>query len=352
MGSKLKNDTLFDNFPWCVDKLDPYIPTFDGVSLDISSNPSAVNTTTFHSVQYRCNGCSSVNFYASNSQKDTRKVYLTGLSIQMIDPYPTNTGMKSYMVKVRWDDYDIKQDVDWAGDIVLKEQLNLLQGKTITLEQNKTPNQIDKDPVSNYFAKTTFLTCESNSICNLATNSALLVKEKSSLVLKTSSTLSVQNGGIITIESGSTLLIKEGANLNLIGNAKIVIKSGGYICVESGANINLQDYTSLIVLEEGAIYGVNPALFSVPSCSSSIAKTGNGTIVDYSQDVYIQNETVFTNRYVGGKNIFIGNHVTTAKSFGDVFINNGANVIFDCKEITFDAGFECTSGSSYEVRNH
>ncbi len=352
MGSKLKGGVLYDNFPWCVDDLDPYIPTSDGVFLDISSNPSAVNTTTFHSVQYRYPNSSTISFYASNSHKDTRKTHLTGLSIKMIDPYPSNTGMKSYMVKVRWDDYDIKQDVNWAGDIVLIEQLNLLTGRTLTLEQSKTPNQIDKDPVSNYFAKTTFLTCESNSICNLATNSAIIVKEKSSLVLNTNSTLSVQNGGIITIEAGSTLQIKAGANLNLIGNAKIVIKSGGHICVESGANINLQNYTSLIVLEDGAIYGANPDLFLSPSCSSTITNTGNGAIVDYSQDVYIQNETISTNRYIGGKNIFVGNHVTTTKPYGDVFIQNGADVIFDCKEVTFDAGFECTSGNTYEVRNH
>ncbi|MCE1155473.1 MAG: hypothetical protein LWW91_05020, partial [Bacteroidales bacterium] len=126
---------------------------------------------------------------------------------------------------------------------------------------------------------------------------------------------------------------------------------GGYICVESGANINLQDYRSLIVLEEGANYGVNPALFSSPSCSSLITKTGSGSIVDCNQDVYIQNETINSDRYIGGKNIYIGNHVTTSKSYGDVLIGNGANVVFDCKEITFDDGFECVAGSSYEVRN-
>jgi hypothetical protein len=347
MGSKKKDGIIYNNIPWLGDgNFSAFIPTLSGKVMDISSNPSAINTTTCYST--RNSGV--MNVITTN--RNTRKLYLTGLSIKMIDSDPSNTEMKAYTVKVRWDDYDIKQNVNWTGDIVLNEQLNLLQGKTLTLEQNKTPNQIDKDPVSNYFAKTTFLTCESNSICNLATNSVVLVKEKSSLVLNGSSTLSVQNSGIITIESGSTLQIKAGANLNLLGSAKIVIKSGGYICVESGANINLQDYTSLIVLEEGAIYGANPALFSSPSCSSTITKTGNGAIVDYNQDVYIQNEAISTNRYIGGKNIFVGNHVTTTKSFGDVFVNNSANVIFDCKEITFDTGFECTNGSTYEVKNH
>ena len=345
MGSKIKEGVTYNDLPWLGDKFDAFIPTISGKVMDISTNPSPTNTITYYCTKY-----GTMNVISTS--RNTRKIYLTGLSIKMIDPDPSNTEMKAYTVKVRWDDYDIKQDVNWSGDIVLKEQLNLLQGKILSLEQNKTPNQIDKDPVSNYFAKTTFLTCESNSSFNIATNSVVLVKEKSSLVLNNNSTLTVQSGGIITIESGSTLQIKTGANLNLLGSAKIVIKSGGYICVESGANINLQDYTSLIVLEEGAIYGANPALFSSPSCSSTITKTGNGTIVDYNQDVYIQNETISTNRYIGGKYIFVGNHVTTIKSFGDVSINNGINVIFDCKEITFDAGFECDTGSTYEVRNH
>ena len=353
MGSKLKNGTIYDNFPWCVDNLDPFIPTFDGVILDISSNPSTVNTTTFHSVQYRCSGCSSVSFYASNSHKDTKKIYLTGLSIKMIDTVPNSSDIKSYVVKVRWDDYDVKQNVYWSGDIVLKEQLNLLPNKKITFEQNKTPCQIDKDSVSGYFAPTTFFTCEAGSIANMLNGSSIQLKDKSSLILLTNSTLNMQDMSNLIVESGSTLQIKSGSNLNISGNGKIVIKSGGYICVESGANINLQDYTSLIVLEEGANIGVNPVLYSSSSsCVSSIIKIGNGTIVDYSRDVYVQNETISASRYIGGKNIFVGNHVTTTKPYGDVFISNGADVIFDCKEITFDAGFECTSGSAYKVINH
>jgi hypothetical protein len=272
----------------------------------------------------------------------------------MIDPDPTNTGIKTYIVKVRWDDYDVKQNVNWSGDIVLKEQLNLMQGKILTLEQNKTPNQMEKDVVSNYFAKTTFLTCDPNTAFNMASNSVVLLKEKSSLMLNNSSTLTIQNGGTITVESGSTLQIKTGANLNLIGDAKIVVKSGGYICVESGANINLEDYNSIITLEEGAIYGSNPLLFTNQNCVSSIIKSTNslGSIIDYNQDVYIQNETISTSRYIGGKNIFVGNYVNPNRNTGDVIIDGGANVVFDCKSIVFESGFECKQGSTYEVKNH
>lgn len=347
MGSKLINGDLINNIPWLGDgNFSAFIPSSSGKVIDISSNPSAINTLTYYSTRNK-------QYIAEiQTNRNTRKLYLTGLSIKMIDPYPSNTGMKAYTVKVRWDDYDVKQDVNWSGDIILKEQLNLLSGRTITLEQNRTPKQINKDYVSGYFDKTTFFTCEGNSISALQPNSNIVLKEKSSYIMNNSSTLTIQDGARITVENGCTFILKQGANLNIVGSGKIIIKSGGYLCVEQGANINLQDFNSLIVLEEGAVLGANPALFTNPACTSSIVKNGNGSVIDYGQDVYIQNESLSTSRYIGGKNIFVGNHVTTSKTFGDVLINNGANIIFDCKEILFDTGFECANGSSYEVKNH
>ncbi len=193
--------------------------------MDISSNPSAINTTTYYSTRDVNDALPLMKVVQTN--RNNRKLYLTGLSIKMIDTDSANTGMKAYTVKVRWDDYDVKQNVNWTGDIVLKEQLNLLQGKTLILEQNKTANQIDKDPVSNYFAKTTFLTCESNSTFNMAANSAVSLKDKSSFIMNANCTLTIQDGAMITVETGSTLQIKAGANLNVIGTGKIVVKSGG-----------------------------------------------------------------------------------------------------------------------------
>lgn len=345
VGSKIKNNILQNDLPWLGDKLDAFIPNPE-IIMNVCTNPSPANTITYYSTR---NGNL---MQIVTPERNTRKLYLTGLSIKMIDSDPTNTEMKAFTAKVRWDDYDVKQDVNWTGDIVLKEQLNLLQNKAITLQQSYTVNQMPKDPVSNNFAKTTYFTCESNSTFSMAANSVVSLKDKSSFIMNNNSTLTIQDGAIITVENGSTLQIKTGANLNVIGTGKIVVKSGGFICVESGASINLQDYASLIVLEEDAVLGANPSLFTNTTCGSSISKTGNGSIIDYSQDVYIQNETIGTNRYIGGKNIYVGNHVDTNQTYGDVLINNGANVIIDCKNITFDSGFECAAGSSFEVKNH
>lgn len=144
--------------------------------------------------------------------------------------------------------------------------------------------------------------------------------------------------------------IKSGGNLDVLGSGRIIVKPGGYLCVESGANINLQHYNSVIVLENGAFLGVNPELFSNAGCLDEISYSGNGSVATYLENVYIQNETIGTNRYISGRNIYVGNNVTTTKPVGNVITTNNANVIFDASgEVFFEPGFECESGSAFEV---
>lgn len=72
---------------------------------------------------------------------------------------------------------------------------------------------------------------------------------------------------------------------------------------------------------------------------------------ELEDDIYIQNLTISTDRYFRGKNIYIGNNVTTSLPQGNVIINNGAKVIFDGKTVIFDKGFEC-KGGTYETTKY
>ena len=72
---------------------------------------------------------------------------------------------------------------------------------------------------------------------------------------------------------------------------------------------------------------------------------------EYMQDVYIQNETISTDRHIRGKNIYVGRAVTNTKPQGDVTITNNARVIFDATgNVIFDGGLGCSSGGSFEIR--
>ena len=340
INNKIKDGVLYNQLICSGDNWDGFE---SGRVLDISSNPTPINAATYHA-NYSGNRYTKVD-----NQRDTRKKYLTGLSIKMNHAY--NIGNTSvFKVDIRWDDYDVKQNVHWAGNIVLKEQLNLLEGKTIYLEQNLTPSQINRDPISGVYAPPTMFTCESGSNMSLAQDACLLLQDKSSLIFETGSELQIADGGSIVVETGSTLNIKSGASVSVSGTGKIVVKDGGYVCIENGANIVLADYASIVFLEEGSLRGTNPELFDASTCSDDISFSGIGSIVDGSKDVYVQNEQLSSNRFIGGRNIYVGNSVTTSKPQGNVVIKNAAHVIFEATgEVVFDKGFECEAGSTFEV---
>jgi hypothetical protein len=318
LGLKNKNNVLYTNLPYLGDQYDAFVPNPE-IKMELSTNPAPVNTTTYYS--QRRNSTMTV----MPTQRNTRKIYLTGLSIKMIDPQPSSTGMKAYTVKIRWDDYDVKQDVNWTGDIVLKEQLNLLQNKTIVLEQNLTPYQVNKDPVSGCFAPPTKFTCENSSIINLAQNSKIRMKDKSSFILESGATMNIQTGAEIIVEAGSTLRIKAGGKLNVYGNGKITVKPGAYICVEPDANINLQASNSIISIQIGAALGANPALFPNASCASTITFTGLGKVVlpingkseiDCKETAFSSNDSLpnATYAWTSSSNI----QITTAKNIREI----------------------------------
>jgi len=82
--------------------------------------------------------------------KNIRKVYLNGISIEILNQNPDGT----MQVQIRFDDVDVDNDVRWcAEEIVLNTvsspsgySLNLKAGKTITLDQGTTATRMT-DPV-------------------------------------------------------------------------------------------------------------------------------------------------------------------------------------------------------------
>lgn len=266
LGSKIKNGIEQNNLPWLYDDFDAFKPAADEVVMDVSTNPAAVNTTTYYSIQNTRVG-DSLTFMAVDSIRNTRRIYLSGLSIRMTDPDPAEKGMKAYTVKIRWDDYAVKQDVVWKGDIVLKEKLNILGGRKVSLQQSRSANQIKAHPVSGTFSPPTIFTCKSGSALNMYEGSVFELKDKSSLVIENNASFVIQNDASLTVEAGSTLLVRNGAKLTLEGNGKILIKPGAYFCRSAGAVIDLKSESSAIIFEDGAINGVNPEIFGESECA-------------------------------------------------------------------------------------
>ncbi len=183
-------------------------------------------------------------------------------------------------------------------------------------------------------------------------NGNINVNSGTALVIE--GTIKLQDNNKIIVRNGGSLKIVSGSSIDINGNGYIEIQSGGYLCIEPGSSIKLNDINSFIYMRPGSRTGVNTSILSSGSCTSTPSSyniTGNGRIKDYRSDLYIQNETISTDRYYMGKNIYIGKNVTTLLPQGNVVIKNNAKIIFDAAEnVYFDAGFECELGASYEVK--
>jgi len=327
-----------------------YDAYYQGDKISISTNPS-INTSYTYRCSYR--GTNNNTPETIPALDDNRKIYLNGLSIQVVEQR-VNGDIK---ISINWKDYQISNDVRWCGDIVLNETIDLQSNKTLLLDYGLTPTRPVNPVIFNgkkIFADPTIFTCKQGSLFKANSTSTVRLKNNSTLIAESGSKIELLDDVKLVVESGSTLILKSNSSLKIVGRGRIIIESGGYLCVESGANINLQDVLSAILLRDGAILGANPALFNNANCISNAANiqtTGNGAIHKQDTDVYVQNETISANRFVAGKNIFVGNHVTNTKPYGDVIINNNATVILDANsEVFLEAGVEVQLGSELEIR--
>lgn len=68
-------------------------------------------------------------------------------------------------------------------------------------------------------------------------------------------------------------------------------------------------------------------------------------------NLYFQNETINSDKYIYGVNFYAGNNVTTSKPTGAVIVKSGSNVVFDAdNEVYLDGGFSVELGGRFEAR--
>ena len=220
---KIVGDEAYDNLSLMGDTLDAFTTA---TKINLGTNPSTCNTVTCHSKND--SDISTALIHSSLPYLDTRTVYLSGLSIEMIPQLNSH----DFIVNIRWDDYDIDNDVRWTGTIALKETAHLTQGRTITLAQNRTVAQPNRDAETGFFAKATLLTCERGSFFHQDTNSEVWLTEGSTLTVDSGSRYILEKGARITVGAGCTLIVDRGADFRLLQDAKVEIDSGGRLITD------------------------------------------------------------------------------------------------------------------------
>ena len=300
--------------------------------MGIGTNPAITNLQTYNSSTYKLS-----------------PIYLNGISIQVIGKNASG----DLTVRVKFDDYNFDNDIRMCGDIVFPpEIININTNVDILIDKGGTPNRTTEK--KDVFINPSIISTSSNTNLKLFNNASITLENESAFILESNSTIEMSDNSRFIVKSGCTFKAKSGSNIIVKGSGKIIIENGAYFCIENGTNINLQDYLSVLNFHTGASLNVNTSVLTDPcTCKTSISSiiyNGNGSINQYQNDIYIQNETITRNRYITGRNIYVGRAVTTSKPQGDVIIKNGYFVIFDAEgETLIDRGFEVESGAGFEV---
>ncbi|MCR5190950.1 MAG: hypothetical protein K6C07_06065, partial [Bacteroidales bacterium] len=199
--------------------------------INMGTNPSTCNAK----VYYNCLREDSSSDYVSNrnNPRNVRHTWLSGLGITM-EPLPDG----DFLVRVRWDDYDITNDAIWTGRVMLREEANLTRGHIITLTQNRTPEQPFRDSMSGEFAPVSRLRCLPGSVFRMGPQSSLLLDSKSSVLLDSGSTFVVGDSAEVHVGLGCTFEASRYANLRLGRHACIVVEDGGTLVLRNRSRFN------------------------------------------------------------------------------------------------------------------
>lgn len=136
-----------------------------------------------------------------------------------------------------------------------------------------------------------------------------------------------------------------------------VSESGSTVTVNTGGVIN-STICVMSALDNGSSYyqvheNVSSSTFiSVPKpYLVTITKHDYIPYVKDPDNIYIQNESIYSDKYIYGKYFYAGENVTTSKPQGPAKIKNGSNVVFDAtNEINLEEGFEVELGGEFEVK--
>ena len=298
------------------------------LELDLSTNPAPVPIYT---------NSQGFGAYGPSAEIDplvrtfeNRFIWLNGLSIAM--DYEWNNLLNAYdaIVTVRWDKYDVYDDVRWCGNIRLSpHDFDVSEPSLVVKSYNSILLDKGTSPVHKFAPP---LWQEPIATENRFTDETIFEVLPQSYVR-------IENESEIRVRSGSLFWLKENTKLEIQGNGRLIVEDGAFICVDPTAQIILQDASSEIVMEQGAQIGHNPMMnpthlqsiqtnggFSCTlPCEWNV--TGNGQLT-YAGQTAITSSTIWnTGQYVEDELVIDNNATLTISLSGIVYMEAGAKII-------------------------
>lgn len=178
--------------------------------------------------------------------------YLNGLKVKLLS---FNNTTKEYSIEVKFDDWEVRENKRWCGNIIMPENEDLVIKDNVTLTLNKTgtPNRRLEDVVHGFFTPTTFR-------------------------IQSGATLTLKSGASLLIDDYSTLIIENGAELIIETNAKLEVKNNATVILQSGATIKATHSGAVIRIDDGGILVMEGNDIQLNNTNAKIELKGGGTI--------------------------------------------------------------------------
>lgn len=192
-------DTI--NWPQRGDELDAWQ---EGDRIGMDTNPSTASFARYYMP------------YAKNPLRNY--IFLNGLSIKVLKQHSNG----DITLEIRFDDFDIRNNVRWCGKIASTEQIHLLKGKTILLDKGNSPLCPTKLKESQDYVPLTELHLNQGSLTVLEKKSKMIIQNKSTLYVHKGAKLVLNQAKIIT-DPQSQIIVEEGAEIIVNGESKTFI---------------------------------------------------------------------------------------------------------------------------------
>lgn len=229
--SEVKDGVIVHNFNSNGDWEDAFCRATGHTKISVSTNPATVPLYT-QATNYESKSCFLVK--GKPASFENRTIWLNGLSVEILEENASGSG--EMKIKIRWDDYNITQNVRWCGNIALspndfdtlKPSLIVGNNKKILLDRGQSPTKIssvEKNKEGRYvFTDTTVFSCLKNSYLLMNPGASIIIDNGSKLILEKGSTLEMTKNNKIILRNGGAFIINEGACLKKGKKCRIIKK--------------------------------------------------------------------------------------------------------------------------------
>jgi len=216
--SKVIGDSIVHDFNSSGDWKDAFCEATGKTELSLSTNPSPIPVYT-HCTNYEWkNSFLPKGVFASFENRIT---WLNGLSIKIIQENVYGNG--EVKIKIVWNEYTVKENVRWCGNIVLSPNDFDISKPSLILEKNK------KMLIDRGYSSTNSIPTDKDA------EGRWIFTDTTKFTVTDSAYMQLKQGSQLILDNGSKFILKKGSKLEMLAKSKIIIKKNSEFIVEDGA---------------------------------------------------------------------------------------------------------------------